>query len=153
MEYKENFLLKLKLLLPYFVKFKKVGTILSTKYPWNYIVRDSDRGLVIMIIYDKNIFSTNNHQQKIWTLESHIIPCLNQKSNGIMLSDFLLLQSQLILLSSPLKWQQELVNFGLPLKTSINSEYSEIEEEYWKDEHLLEQIKTNTLLITFISRI
>lgn len=68
-EYWGVFLEKMKVLLPYFIKFKKNGTILPKKYLKDYVVRGSDGQLIIMIIYDKSIFSTNNSYQKFERLK------------------------------------------------------------------------------------
>lgn len=52
-----------------------------------------------MIIYDKNTFSANDSQKKIWTLEFHNILCPKIKCKGIMISNFFLPWSWLNLLS------------------------------------------------------
>lgn len=60
----------MKSLLPYLIEFFKNKSILSKEYFNNYIVGVSDQRPIIMIIYDDNIFSTNDNCQKIWTLNS-----------------------------------------------------------------------------------
>ena len=42
-EYREIFLVEIKALLPYFVKFKEDNTILPKKYPEDYVIRGSDQ--------------------------------------------------------------------------------------------------------------
>lgn len=59
-EYQRIFLEKIKTLLPYFVKFKKDGTILPKKYSEDCIVGGLDWQSIIMVIYNKSIFSAND---------------------------------------------------------------------------------------------
>ena len=64
-EYRETFLSKLKLLLPYFMGFSDNSSILPKAYPDNCIVGGSDQRPIIMITHDKNTFSANNSRQKV----------------------------------------------------------------------------------------
>lgn len=59
-EYKERFLEKMKELLSYFGEFSKEGLILSKKYSENCIVEKPNQWSIIMIIYNKSIFSVND---------------------------------------------------------------------------------------------
>lgn len=100
-----------------------------------------------MIINDKNTFSGNNGEYRMWTLDSHSIfqPKVRGKANIIL--DFLFPWSQLNLLSLLSKKQEELANLGIRLKTATYFEYEEIEERYWTDKHLLDQIQEKTLYL------
>lgn len=51
--------------------------------------------LIIMIIYDKNMFSVNNSQKKIWTLDNYSILRPKNRTKDIMVFNFLLLWSKL----------------------------------------------------------
>lgn len=90
-EYQKIFLEERKILLPYFVKFKEDNTILLKEYLENCTVGDSNQWTIIMITYDKNIFSINNNCQKVLTFERHRILCPKKKERGIIVSDFFLL--------------------------------------------------------------
>lgn len=68
-EYQEIFLNEIKSLLSYFVDFFKDGIIILKKYPNNCILESSDQRPIIMIIYSKSIFFTNNKYKKIWILD------------------------------------------------------------------------------------
>lgn len=59
-KYQNFFLKKIKSLLPYFVEFKKNVKILSKKYSSDFAVEKSNQQLIIIIIYDKNTFFSNN---------------------------------------------------------------------------------------------
>lgn len=59
-EYRNPFLVEIKAYLLYFVKFSKDASILPKKYPNNCIVRRADRSSIIMITYNKIIFSAND---------------------------------------------------------------------------------------------
>lgn len=65
MKYKKLFLDEIKLLLLYLVEFSKNRSILLKKYPNDYIVGSANQISIIMIIYNKSIFSTNNSCQKV----------------------------------------------------------------------------------------
>lgn len=67
-----------------------------------------------------------------------------------MVSNFLLLLSRLNSSSFFLKQEQKLSSSGILFKVAIYFEYSKMEERYWTDEHLLEQIKTKVFLIAKI---
>ena len=56
------FLEKMKLFLFYFVEFEKNGKILPKKYLSDYAVGEPDWQPIIMIKYDKGIFSINDSQ-------------------------------------------------------------------------------------------
>lgn len=47
--------------------------MLSQIYPDNYGVGGLNRQPIIMITYNENTLSTNNGQQKIWTLDRYKI--------------------------------------------------------------------------------
>lgn len=64
-KYYKIFLKKIKALLSYIVKFKEDNTILPKKYLDDYTARGSDQKLIIIIIPDKSIFSTNNNCHKV----------------------------------------------------------------------------------------
>ena len=78
-KYQKKFLREIKSLLPYFIEFKKDGTIISKEYLDDYIVEGPNWQLIIMIVYDENTFSVNHNCQKIWTLKNHTIFCLKEK--------------------------------------------------------------------------
>lgn len=59
-EYKKIFLSKIESLLSYFVKFFNNRSVLSKVYLDNYVVERSDLRAIIIIIYDKSTFFTNN---------------------------------------------------------------------------------------------
>lgn len=50
----------MKILLFYFDKFKKNGTILSKEYLDDFIIRVFGQWPIIIITYDKSIFSAND---------------------------------------------------------------------------------------------
>ena len=89
-EYREIFLEEIKSFLSYFVKFEEDGKILPKKYPSGCAIEGLNQRLIIMLTHDKSIFSANDNQQKIWTLDDHNIFYLKGKGKGIMVSDFLL---------------------------------------------------------------
>ena len=64
-----------------------------------------------------------------------------------MISDFLLPWSWLNLSSLLLQQQKDLVNSDIPLEAATYFEYSKMEERYWTEEHLLNQIKFKALPI------
>ena len=64
-EYKKIFLNKTKLLLTSLVKFSKDYFIVINKYSYNSIIIRPDLRLIIMIIYIRSIFSSNDGCQKI----------------------------------------------------------------------------------------
>lgn len=104
-EYRETFLKKMKLLLPYLVKFREDDTRIPKEYlnnyVDNYIVGRPNCRLVIMITHNKRTFSANNSHQKIWTLEKHGIFHPKGRGRGIMILDFLLPWSWFNLFSLP----------------------------------------------------
>lgn len=100
-----------------------------------------------MIINDKNTFSGNNGEYRMWTLDSHSIFQPKGRGKANMILDFLFPWSQLNLLSLLSKKQQELANLGIRLKTATYFEYEEIDERYWTDKHLLDQIQKKTLYL------
>ena len=146
-EYREIFLEEMKSLLPYFVEFEKDGKILRKEYLNDCVVREPDRRPIIMITYYESTFSANDSWRKIWTLDGHNILRPKGKGKGIMVSDFLLPWSRLNLLSLPLQQQQELASSDIPLEAATYFEYGKMEEGYWTDEHLLEQIEAKALPI------
>lgn len=81
----------LKKLLPYFVEFSKDESILFKKYLEDYVVRESNQWLIIMIIYNESIFLTNDGHQKVQTLDNYRILQPKDKRKSIIISDFLLL--------------------------------------------------------------
>lgn len=89
-KYREIFLNKIKLLLPYFVGFFDNKSILPKVYSDNYVGNRSDQTPIIIIIYDKSIFPINDSCQKVRTLEGHSILRPKGKEKGIIMSDFLL---------------------------------------------------------------
>lgn len=60
MKYQEIFLKVMKLLLLYFMRFKKDSKIFTKKYLIDYTIRKLNWQQIIIIIYNKRIFSTNN---------------------------------------------------------------------------------------------
>lgn len=56
-KYKKIFLSEIKSLLSYFIKFSNNKFMLSKIYLTNCIIRRSNQRFIIMIIYNKNIFS------------------------------------------------------------------------------------------------
>ena len=59
-KYKKILLSKIKLLLSYYIKFLNDRSILSRIYHNNCIVKRLNQKLIIIIIYNKNIFSIND---------------------------------------------------------------------------------------------
>ena len=90
-EYQKLFIEEIRAQFLYFVKFNKDDTILFKEYPNDCIVRSLNQRLIIIIIYNKSIFSTNNDCQKVCIFEKHRIFLLKTKRKGIMVSDFLFL--------------------------------------------------------------
>lgn len=64
-EYKKNFLDKMKALFYYFVKFCEEESILLKNYLENCIVGRPNKRLIIMIIYNKSTYLVNDKWQKI----------------------------------------------------------------------------------------
>ena len=60
-EYKKKFLSEIKYIFFYFVEFSNNNLILPKVYPNNCVVGRSDKKLVNMITYNKNIFFVNNN--------------------------------------------------------------------------------------------
>lgn len=56
-----NFLKKIKEQKLYIVEFNKDDIIKPKVYPSNYIVKGENQELIIIITYDKYIFSTNDN--------------------------------------------------------------------------------------------
>ncbi len=65
MECKDIILYKIKLLIFYFVKFLDDTSMLLKIYLENYTISHINQNLIIMIMYDKKIFSTNHSWWKI----------------------------------------------------------------------------------------
>ena len=63
-EYKKIFSNKMKSLLTYLVKFSRDYSIVINKYSYNSVVIRPDLRLIIMIIYIRSIFSSNDSFQK-----------------------------------------------------------------------------------------
>lgn len=78
-------------LLLYFVKDNKDSTILPKKYPDNCTIGGLNWQPIIMIIYNKSLFSTNNSCWKIWTLEKYKILYPKRIGRNIIISNFLFL--------------------------------------------------------------
>ena len=55
----------MKSLLPYFVKNFEDSTMAPKKYPDDCTVERLDQKPIIIITYNKNIFSTNNKHRKL----------------------------------------------------------------------------------------
>ena len=89
-EYRETFLDEMKLLLPYFVEFSDDGSILPKTYSEDCALGGPSWRPIIMITYDKNTFSANDDQQKLWTLDGHGIIRPKGGRKEIMVSDFFL---------------------------------------------------------------
>lgn len=64
-EYKKISLNKIKTLLSYFIEFNKNSSISLKVYPKDYIVDCLNKGPIMMIKHNKNIFLANNGQQKV----------------------------------------------------------------------------------------
>lgn len=64
-KYKKEFLDKIKILLSYFVEFNENKSILPKKYYKNYIRKNLNWKLIIIIIYYERIFLTNNSCWKV----------------------------------------------------------------------------------------
>ena len=60
-EYQKKILREIKVFLFFFMKFKNNGMILLKKYLNDFIIKCLNWLLIFMIIYDKNIFFTNNN--------------------------------------------------------------------------------------------
>lgn len=120
----------MKSLLSYFNEFSNNGIILLKQYLEDYAVGGSNQRSIIMIINNKSTFLANDSYQKVQTLERHRIFRLKGRGKDIMISDFLLAQSQLNLYSFPLQQQKNLVISGISLKSATYFEYDKIEEGY-----------------------
>ena len=59
-EYQKTFLEEMKSFLSYFVEFEEDDKILSKEYPSHCAVGGPDQQPIIMIIYDKSTFFTND---------------------------------------------------------------------------------------------
>lgn len=92
-KYKRIFLKELKILLSYFIKFKKANIILSKKYSNNCIIRTLDQQSIIIIIYNKIILFTSNNYHKIEIFEKYKIFFLKKKLeyNSVKFSFFIIL--------------------------------------------------------------
>ena len=62
----ENFLKVMKNLEPYFVEFNKDETIKDKEYLHDYMIKNANRRLIMIITNDKSTISTNNNIQKVW---------------------------------------------------------------------------------------
>lgn len=62
-----NFLRKIKELKSYVVEFNKDGSMKPNVYPLDFAVKDKNQRSIMVITYDKYIFSTNDDLQKAWT--------------------------------------------------------------------------------------
>lgn len=101
-----------------------------------------------MITYNKTTFLANNNYCKVCTLKRYRIFYPKRKKRNIIILDFLFLQSQLNILSFSLEKQQKLASASIFFKAITYIQYSKIEERYWIDKHLLNQIKNKALSIT-----
>lgn len=63
----ENFLKKIEELKPYIVKLYKNGIIRPKTYPLDYAIGERNLKPVIVIIYDKCIFSIKDWVCRVWT--------------------------------------------------------------------------------------
>lgn len=54
----------MKLLLSYFVKYSDNSIIILIEYPSDCIIRELEKKLVIMIIYDESIFFAKEEQKR-----------------------------------------------------------------------------------------
>lgn len=80
MENQNCFLIKIKELKLYIIKFNKNGVIKVKDYPVDYAVRGEKCCSIIVITHDKCIFFTNNGVRKIWIWERDIF--LQPKKQG-----------------------------------------------------------------------
>lgn len=64
-KYWKTFFHKMKLFLLYFIKISKNSIMILKKYWSNYRVKKWEKRLIIIIIYDENIFFGNNKYKKI----------------------------------------------------------------------------------------
>lgn len=60
MKYKKKSFKEIKKLLSYFIEINEDKSVLSKKYPKDYIVKKPYQWLIIMITYHKITFSANN---------------------------------------------------------------------------------------------
>ncbi len=120
----------MKSLLPYFVEFFDDRSILPKIYPDDCAVKRSDQRHIIMITYDKSIFSANDGCRKVWTWDGHGILWPKEKRKGIMMSDFFLPWSRLNIFSLPHQQQEKLVNPGVSLEAANYFKYKKVEEGY-----------------------
>lgn len=68
----KNFLRRIKELKLYIVKFEENSVIKDKIYLFDYTVHDNDYYLIIIIIYNEYIFSTNDRIWKAWTQKRDI---------------------------------------------------------------------------------
>lgn len=64
-EYRKKFLNKINLFFPDFEEFSKDVLIISKKYLNICIINILNQRVIIIIIYNKSIFSTNNSRWKV----------------------------------------------------------------------------------------
>lgn len=72
------------------MKFFNNKSILSKTYSKYYVISILNQKLIIIIIYNENIFSTNDSQQKVWTLDRYSILYPKRKKKNYNIKFFLL---------------------------------------------------------------
>lgn len=72
------------------MKFFNNKFILSKTYSKYYVISILNQKLIIIIIYNENIFSTNDSQQKVWTLDRYSILYPKRKKKNYNIKFFLL---------------------------------------------------------------
>lgn len=146
-EYRNKFLSEMKALKPYLVEFEEDSSIKSKVYPENCTVRGLEKRPVILITHDESTFNANDGCRQVWQKDGHSVLRPKGKGKSIMVSDFLLLCSQLNLFSLFQTQQDELVSSDIPLEAAKFFEYSKNNDGYWKGEHLLQQMVEKALPI------
>lgn len=83
-----NFLKKIKKLKLLIIKFNQDKIIKPKVYYFNYIVRKENSQSVIINIYNKYIFSTNDRVWRAWTKEKDIFLQFKEQKQEIMILEF-----------------------------------------------------------------
>jgi hypothetical protein len=92
--YRKEFLDTMDSLLPFIVEFNEDGTMKEKEYPIGCHVGGPDRPIVL-ITHDESIFSANDGRHQAWIEDGSTFLRPKGKGKGIMVSDFLLLESSI----------------------------------------------------------
>ena len=106
-------------------------------------VLGSDDKEIILVTHDECIFYSNDRKWGVW-VKSRELP-LRKKGNGrsIMVSEFLLEECGQLKLNS----QQIQENPSIPQEARIYLQSGKNQDEYWTNEHLINQIQIKVIPI------